>query len=79
MTEEVKQESSLPTRKTRRIFSAVAGIFSLLLIVAIVCIGDPDNSLHQSALSWAFSMSMFVMAAYVFSAGYDKFIEHKWK
>ena len=78
MTEKQKNDSA-PTRKTRRRFAIAALLFSFIVIGYVTYDGDPNNTLHQAALSWAFSMAMFVMGAYAFSATYDKFIEHKWK
>ncbi len=79
MTEPTKQNAPAPTRKTRRWFAIAALTFSFLIISYITYAGDPNNVLHESSLSWAFSLVMFVMGAYAFSATSDKFIDHKWK
>lgn len=73
------EENNAPTRKTRRIFAAVGLMFSFLVISYVTYGGDPGNTLHQSALSWAFSMAMFIMGAYAFSASFDTLVERKWK
>ena len=68
-----------PTRKTRRIFAVIGLMFSFFIISYVIYAGDPNNSLHQSSLSWAFSMAMFIMGAYAFSASFDILVERKWK
>ncbi len=68
-----------PSRETKRSFAIAALVFSFATISYVVVVGDPGNTLHQSALSWGFTMAMFVMGAYAFSASYDKFVERKWK
>jgi hypothetical protein len=74
-----EQSSIAPTRKTRRIFAGIGLLFSFFIISYVIYAGDPSNSLHQSSLSWAFSMAMFVMGAYAFSASFDTLVERKWK
>ena len=78
MSEEVTKDTA-PTRETKRSFAIAALVFSFMVISYVTVVGDPANSLHQSALSWGFTMGMFVMGAYAFSASYDNFVERKWK
>jgi uncharacterized membrane protein YdcZ (DUF606 family) len=42
--------------------------FCVLLIVFVVVRGDPANSLHQSALAWAFALFGGVLAGIGFGA-----------
>jgi len=81
MTNEVTEvaKDTAPSRETKRSFAIVALVFSFGIISYVTVVGDPGNTLHQSALSWGFTMAMFVMGAYAFSASYDKFVERKWK
>ena len=74
-----EQNSTTPTRKTRRIFAAAGLMFSFLIISYVTYAGEASNSLHQSSLSWAFTMAMFIMGAYAFSASFDTLVERKWK
>ena len=59
---------NIPKRSTRRKIVYVTLIFCYSLILGITFGGDGDNSLHQSSLSWAFSLSIFVIAGYIFGA-----------
>jgi len=72
---EVKTEEQVgiqaPTRRTRRIIVSVTLAYCYATIGLILVFGSQDNSLHQSALSWAFSLSMFVIAGYIFGAVFD--------
>ena len=71
------EENTAPTRETKRFFAIAALVFSFVTISYAVVVGDPANSLHQSALSWGFTMAMFVMGVYAFSVSYDRFIIKK--
>ena len=61
-------ESTAPRRSTRRTIVYVTLVFCYALIAATAWLGDADNSLHQSVLSWAFSLSIFVIGGYIFGA-----------
>lgn len=61
----------LPTRQTRKQLVIATLIFCWLIIAYVVGFGKPDNSLHTSALAWAFASSMGVVFAYVFGAVFD--------
>ena len=51
---------------TRRRIVVISLLFTWVLIGLIVWQGDPANSLHASALSWAFVANMAVLFAYSF-------------
>jgi hypothetical protein len=78
MAEEIAKDTA-PSRETKRSFAIAALLFSFATISYVVVAGDPTNSLHQSALSWGFTMAMFVMGVYAFSVSYDNFVVRKWK
>lgn len=61
----------LPSRRTRRNIVVVTLFVMWAIIWYVVTQGDPSNSLHQSALSWAFITSIGVTFAYVFGAVID--------
>jgi len=61
----------LPKRSTRRNIVYATLIFCAAIIGYIVIWGAEENSLHQSALAWSFSLSGFVIASYVFGAVAD--------
>lgn len=63
--------SYLPTRSTRRKIVYATLMFCAALITFIVYEGKPDNSLHSSALGWAFTTALAVIGAYVFGAVWD--------
>lgn len=67
----------LPTRKTRKQIVISVLIFSWAVIAYIVIWGSPTNSLHESALSWAYSSMVAVVFAYVFGAITDNY--NVWK
>lgn len=48
----------------RNIFSSVTMAFSIGIIVYLVIKGVPENLLHSSTLSWAFTLISAVLAAY---------------
>lgn len=61
----------MPSQHTQRVFVTVMALFCWSLIVYIVGWGDPHNSLHTSALAWAFGTSTAVVFAYVFGSSVD--------
>jgi hypothetical protein len=63
----------LPSRKTRRAIVVSTLLFCWSLIAYVVIGGDGNNSLHTSALAWAFATSVTVIFAYVFGAVADNF------
>lgn len=68
-------QENMPKRSTRRNIVYGTLIFCCLVIGYIVYNGDSENTLHQSALSWAFSLSGFVIAGYVFGQVVDNWNE----
>ena len=63
----------LPTRKQRKRLVNITLVFCALIIMAILALGDPQNSLHTSGLAWAFGTSVAMIFAYVFGAVADNF------
>lgn len=82
MTENITQNSEyvmvnglpLPSRTTRKNIVIFMLLFSWTVIGFVVGWGDPQNSLHQSALSWAYSSMIAVIFAYVFGAVTDNWV-----
>lgn len=58
---------------TRRRIVITSLLFTWSLIVAIVWEGDPKNSLHTSALAWAFVTNVAVLFAYSFGVIVQKY------
>lgn len=58
-------------RSTRR--AMVAGVLAgcAALIGFVVGWGNPDNTLHTSALSWAFTLSGAMLGGYLFGATWE--------
>ena len=48
----------------RNVFSIFTMIFSTCIIIYLIIKGVPENLLHQSALSWSFTLMSAVLAAY---------------
>lgn len=67
----------LPSRKTRRHIVTGVILFNFIVIMYTIIYGNPQNSLHVSALSWAYSSMIAVVFAYVFGAVADNF--NVWK
>ena len=63
--------ANLPSKNTRRNIVVVTLLIMWAMIWYVLINGDPANSLHQSALSWAFITSIGVIFAYVFGAVVD--------
>ncbi len=78
MTEENKAPPPapmpIPKRATRRKIVYATLLFCFGIITYIVVDGTAENTLHQSALSWAFSTCIFVISGYVFGAVADQWI-----
>ena len=70
---------TMPKRSTRRNIVYATLIICFGLISYLVWGGDPTNSLHESALAWAFSTSIFVIGGYVFGAVMDNYNDIKYK
>lgn len=63
-----------PTRQVAKNIVSATLMFCWTLILFLVVYGSPSNSLHISALSWAFTLNGAVIGAYLFGIGYDKLI-----
>lgn len=73
MSEEI-QASVLPSMRTRRNFVIATMLFTWCLIVYVLTNGDDSNSLHSSALAWAFMMNGGVVGAFIFGVGWDNYV-----
>ncbi len=58
---------------TRRRIVVTSLLFTWALIGLIVWQGDPNNSLHSSALAWGFVANMAVLFAYSFGIVIQKY------
>lgn len=64
-------ESHLPKRSTRRKIVYATLSFCAFTIFNVIVLGDPENTLHQSALSWAFTLAAATIGGYIFGAVWD--------
>ncbi len=65
------QQSYMPRRSTRRKI-VYATLFTCAQVVGYVLVmGDPANTLHASALSWAFTLAGATIGGYIFGAVWD--------
>lgn len=60
-----------PSNRTRVNIVTITLIFCFSIIIFAIGWGDPTNSLHSSALAWAFAMTAAVVGAYVFGTTWD--------
>lgn len=60
-----------PRRRTRRGIAIGTLIGCGLIIFYTIVYGDPSNTLHQSALSWAFTLAGATIGGYIFGAVFD--------
>ena len=67
----------LPLRSTRKQIVVGTLLFCATVIGGVIWKGDPTNTLHTSALAWAFSTSVAVIMGYVFGAVYDNYNLYK--
>jgi len=74
-----KVKSMMPKRRTRRNIVYATLIFTFGLVGYLVGFGTPENSLHVSALAWAFSTTIFVIGGYVFGSVVDNLNDNKYK
>ncbi len=82
MSEEKKIEINgmpIPDRGTRKRFVIYMLVFCAIVIGYIIFSGDPANSLHVSAMAWAWGVAAATFFAYVFGAVVDNFnvMRHK--
>lgn len=76
MTEYVQLAPSLIAgTNTRRWTISISLIFTWSLIVYLVVSGSPTNSLHESALAWAFMTNIAVLFAYSFGTVVTNFFK----
>jgi len=61
----------MPTRGTRRKIVRITLLACALIVFYVVGWGDPANTLHASALSWAFTLSGATIGGYIFGATFD--------
>jgi hypothetical protein len=61
----------LPSRRTRKRFVIATMTFCAIVITYVVGWGEPQNSLHTSALAWSFGTAVATMFGYVFGAVID--------
>lgn len=62
-----------PMNRTLRGTVAVCMLMLCWLLIGwIVLAGDPENSLHASALAWAFAMQLGIMAGLGFGAALER-------
>ncbi len=66
-----KPESYMPRRSTRRSIVYVTLSFCAVLSAYVIGWGDPANTLHTSALSWAFTLAGMTIGGYIFGATFD--------
>jgi hypothetical protein len=59
---------------TRRRIVVTSLVFTYVLITLLVVYGSPTNSLHESALAWAFGTNILVMFAYSFGTLLTKYV-----
>lgn len=69
--EPVVTAANTPNRSTRRLMVAGVLVGCSALIGFVVGWGHPDNTLHSSALAWAFSLSGAMLGGYLFGATYE--------
>lgn len=67
----------LPLRKTRKHVVYTTLGFCGAVIAAVTYAGDPANTLHVSAQSWAFGTSIAIIMGYVFGAVADNYNLYK--
>lgn len=67
--DQIKTDASYQVKKNIVTFTL---ILNWILTGWLMLYGNPQNSLHTSALAWAFGTSIFTIAAYVFGVYLDK-------
>ncbi len=70
MTDDTSQ-SYMPRRRTRRRIVYATLFICSQLVGYVVVWGDPANTLHASALSWAFTLAGMTIGGYIFGAVWD--------
>lgn len=67
----------IPGIGTRNWFTSIFIIVMFSIIWYVLIGGDDENSLHTSALSWAFFSSIAVLFAHLFAANVSEYIVGK--
>ena len=70
-TETEPIESWTPRRRTRRRITVCTLLGCGAIIFYVIGYGEPANTLHQSALSWAFTLAGATIGGYIFGATWD--------
>lgn len=65
------KDPRIPTRNARRTIVATTLWFCAGVIIMTAGYGDPMNSLHSSAMSWAWSLAAATIGSYTFAAVWD--------
>lgn len=73
MTEQTISGVPLPNKTIRKNIVVSTLLFCWSLIIWLIADGEASNSLHTSALAWAFGTSVMVIMAYVFGSVVDNF------
>ena len=64
-------QSYMPKRSTRRRIVYATLLVCAYIIFYVIAVGDPANTLHASALSWAFTLAGMTIGGYIFGAVWD--------
>jgi hypothetical protein len=64
----------LPSMRTRRNFVIATMLFTWAIIVFVLLRGEASNSLHSSALAWAFATNAAIIGAFIFGVGWDHYV-----
>jgi len=72
---EMLDTTLIASHRTRRNIVICSLLFTWALIVVIVCYGSPTNSLHTSALAWAFVSNIGVLFAYSFGTVLTNYLQ----
>lgn len=71
---ETPDHPNLPSMTTRKNFVIVTLLATWSIIVFVLLKGEPTNSLHSSALAWAFMTNAAVLGAFIFGVSWDNSI-----
>jgi ABC-type antimicrobial peptide transport system permease subunit len=70
-TDTIHTTAVLPSITTRKNFVIATILFTWAVIIYVLLQGKPDNSLHTSALAWAFMTNVGVIGAFIFGVSWD--------
>ena len=68
---ETPPRSYMPRRRTRRRIVYWTLFTCAQLVIYVVAWGNPENTLHASTLSWAFTLAGMTIGGYIFGAVWD--------